>query len=342
VAVEPFSVVRACDLAQGVEERRWLVRGVWGHRAHGVVGGAPKVGKSWFGLDIAVSVASGTPCLGHFAVDDPGTSLVYLAVDDPGTSLVYLAEDDEQDVRSRLDALCIHRGLEFDALDVRVITVPVLRLDREHDRQRLVATLEQHRPRLLLLDPLVRIHRLDDNSAMDISGLLGFLTEVRRRYEMAVVLVHHTSKKHRARPGQSLRGSSDLHAWGASNAYLTQRRDELVLTLEHRAAPSPEPFALRLVSRSDGTATHLEVAGVPNDTDRVSALTERVLDLLKNARQPLLRKELRERLRVSNNRLGDALNRLELASRIDRSAKGWTLSATNQQPSQEAPQIRLL
>ena len=35
---------------------QWLVRDLWTTAAVGVIGGSPKVGKSWFGLDLAVSV----------------------------------------------------------------------------------------------------------------------------------------------------------------------------------------------------------------------------------------------------------------------------------------------
>jgi len=201
----------------------------------------------------------------------------------------------------------------------------VLRLDQAGDRQRLEQTLQALRPKLLLLDPLVRLHRLDENSAQEVSGLLGYLTEVGRRFEVAVVLVHHASKKHRSRPGQSLRGSSDLHAWGASNAYLAQHKDGLVLTLEHRAAPAPDPLRLSLVSRPDGTATHLELDGAARSSGEPS-LTQRVLAAVADG--PQHRRHLRERLRVNNAHLGDVLVRLEASGRLARSSEGWRLVET--------------
>ena len=48
---------------------------------------------------------------------------------------------------------------------------------------------------------------------------------MQRTYHTAIALVHHASKKHRAQPGQALRGSSDLHAFGDSNAYLARRKE---------------------------------------------------------------------------------------------------------------------
>jgi hypothetical protein len=228
-------------------------------------------------------------------------------------------------VRSRIDAICRHRKLDIQALDLHVITVPVLRLDLAKDQQRLLATVTQIRPRLLLLDPLVRLHRLDENSASEISGLLGFLRELQRAADVAVVLVHHASKKQRAQPGQALRGSSDLHAFGDSNAYLANRGDHLLLTLEHRAAKVPEPMALSLVSRPDGSATHLalrEGTTVPA-LAAPDLLADAVRELLRRTTRPWTRQDLRAELRVNNDRLGQVLENLAERQLITRTPQGW-------------------
>jgi RecA-family ATPase len=155
-------------------QARWLVRELWGASAVGVIGGSPKVGKSWLGLDLAVSVASGTPCLGRFTVETPGPAMVYLA------------EDSLPQLRDRVAQLCQHRGLSLSGLDLHVVTAPSLRLDLERDQLALDHTLQALQPRLLVLDPLVRLHRLDENSAADISGLLGFLRELNRRHHLSL------------------------------------------------------------------------------------------------------------------------------------------------------------
>src|SRR5271165_517407 len=40
---------------------QWLVQGLWSDQAVGILGGEPKCCKSFLALDLAVSVASGTP-----------------------------------------------------------------------------------------------------------------------------------------------------------------------------------------------------------------------------------------------------------------------------------------
>jgi AAA domain-containing protein len=280
-------------------------------------GGQPKTCKTFLALDVAVSVASNTPCLGAFPVRHPGPALVYLA------------EDALKDVRARIECTCRSRGLSLDGLDLKVIAEPVLRLDQERDRARLRVAVEQLAPRLLVLDPLVRLHRLDENNSQEVSGLLGYLRELQREHDMSILLVHHTSKKSHARHGQSLRGSSDIHAWTDVGLYLTWQGDRLRLTPELRTDKAPEPVELRLVTDVP-TATHLEIRrdgdGSPSPSPPAS-LSQRILHELERYRPlPLRKATLRDELRVNNAKLGVALTELENLGLVVRSGEGWIVA----------------
>jgi hypothetical protein len=313
---EILPVSRANDLDIRHPEKAWLIESMWAYGAVGIIGGPPKCCKSWLGLDMALSVASGSPCLGRFPVKRPGPALIFMA------------EDALPAVRTRIEALCNQRQIPMESLDLFVITAPSLRLDLKQDQQRLKATLGAFKPRLLLLDPLVRLHRLDENSATDISSLLGFIREMQRAYDTAVVLVHHLSKRQYAQPGQALRGSSDLHAFGDSNAYLKRLKDRIILTLEHRAAKSPDPIPLELLSRPDGSAAHLQIAS-PADITTDGSLNERILDLLRRAGKPTTRTNIRKHLKCNNQRLGDALLELDRQDFIMRTSSGWVNNNTH-------------
>ena len=196
-------------LADRPDEHHWLVEGLWAEEAVGIVGGEPKCCKSFLALDLAVAVASGAPCLRQYSVPRPGRVLLYAA------------EDALHLVRRRLEGICRAAGVDLAALDVHVITVPTLRLDHAADRDRLAATVAALRPRLLVLDPFVRLHRIDENVSGEVAPLLAYLRELQRRHQVGVVVVHHARKgAARARAGQALRGSSEFHAWGDSNLYL--------------------------------------------------------------------------------------------------------------------------
>ena len=302
--------VRVADIPAEENTQRWLVQQLWGESSVGVIGGAPKCSKTWLGLDLALSVATGTECLGKYPVPRAGPVLIYLA------------EDALPVVRQRVQGMAQHRGFDLDAVEIHVITVPTLRLDRGPHRDRLFETAKRIRPRLLLLDPLVRLHGIDENNASEVAQLLAYFRSLQRRLDLSVVLVHHTRKNASARTaaGQGLRGSSDLHAFGDSNLYLRRTRERLVLSSEHRAAAAPPPVYLELVATSADT-THLEVVGEPEAHNRRN-LEQEVLGLLSDG-VVLTRAKLRDTLSVKNERLGDVLQMLERAARVRRTATGW-------------------
>jgi RecA-family ATPase len=137
----------AWRLADRPEQQRWLVDLLWSEEAVGIIGGEPKCGNSFLALDLAVAVAAGIPCLRRFAVARPGRVLLYPA------------EDALHIVRRRLEGICAAAAIRLTELDIQVITAPSLRLDLETDRISLDETVARLQPRLLIVDPFVRLHR---------------------------------------------------------------------------------------------------------------------------------------------------------------------------------------
>jgi hypothetical protein len=174
----------------------------------------------------------------------------------------------------------------------------------------------------LLLDPLVRLHGIDENHAGEVAGLLAYFRSLQRQLDLSVVLVHHTRKNAAGgvAAGQGLRGSSDLHAFGDSNLYLRRTRERLVLSSEHRAAAASPPVCLELVA-TDPETPHLEVVA-GSDGEKRRSLQEQVLAAL-GPGVVQTRVKLRETLSVKNERLGEVLEALEQSGRIRRTPTGW-------------------
>jgi hypothetical protein len=165
--------VRVAEIASEEHAERWLVKSSWGDSSVGVIGGVPKCSKTWRALDLALSVATDTPCLGKYAVPQPGPMLVYLAGDALTT------------VRQCVAGMARHRGLDLRTVEMHVITAPTLRLDREPHRGQLFETARRLRPRLLLLDPLVRLRAIDENHAGEVVGLLAYFRSLQRQTHSA-------------------------------------------------------------------------------------------------------------------------------------------------------------
>jgi len=313
----PFPIVRVAHLATEDRAPGWLVEDLWSEQAVGFVGGTPKSGKTWLALELAVAVASGAPCLGHFRVHQRGHVLLYAA------------EDTGPAIRHRVAGIAAARGVPLEQLAVGLIRTPTLRLDDPDDQERLAHTVAKIKPRLLVLDPLVRLHRADENSSADISALLGFLRALQRAHGVAILIVHHVRKSSASQPGQALRGSGDLHAWSDSSLYLMRRKARLELHAEHRCQPAPPPAIVELRHTPTlhlALEGHLDADapdGPPHD-----ALTQRVLDAL--TAQPMTRTDLRDHLQIRNETLGHVLTGLEAQGRIQR--KDGRLTVPRSQP----------
>jgi hypothetical protein len=305
----------ACRLATCPPERRWLIDELWAAEAVGIVGGEPKCCKSLLALDMAVAVAAGVPCLRRFPVAQPGRVLLYAA------------EDALHVVRQRLDGIARAAGTALDGLDIHVITAASVRLDLADDQRRLAATAAALRPRLLVLDPFVRLHRRDENVAAEVAPLLAYLRELQRQLALAVVLVHHARKgAGKLRAGQALRGSSELHAWGDSNLYLRRSDDQLLLSIEHRAAPSRTGLALTLDAAGDAVALHV-VDAAPPVAAPATTPAETITRVLAAAGAPVSLGLLRRTCHLRAATLGAVLAALTTAGRLRKTAAGYELVA---------------
>lgn len=309
-AFEPFPVRHVAHVDLRPPERTWLVELLWGYGAVGLTGAPPKTGKTWLGCELSVAVATGAPALGRFAVPRPGTVLFYGA------------EDDQPSLRARFDGIARARGLQLEDAPLFLLDVTELRIDRPNDVARLRATVAEREPALVVLDPFVRLSRADENSASEVSAVLGELRTIQRDFGTAILVAHHTRKSASGHMGYQLRGSGDFAAWHDSALYLSGSPDDLTLHVEHRGAPAPEPLRLRLVQ---GESPHLEL--LDTSTLRAVALEDplqaAILERLTASPRPLSTSELRDAVHARKQSVIDALSALETARRVARREGGW-------------------
>ncbi len=122
----------------------FLIDTLWPEGDYGVIGAEDKAGKTWAAGDLGISVSSGTPWQGRYEVKQ-------------GPVLFLHGEGGERNLIRRLDAICRSRDLSLDDLEadglVR-ISLRVPRLDNATHLEDIRKELEQHSPRVVLLDPL--------------------------------------------------------------------------------------------------------------------------------------------------------------------------------------------
>ena len=293
-------------------ETPWLIEGLWVEEGVGIVGGAPKSLKTWLALEMALSVAAGKPALDTYPVPRAGPVLVFAAEDAP------------EMIRRRLEGLAIRSGVNLAQVPLHLILASRLRLDTDVDQARLRDVVSRYRPRLLVLDPFVRVHNIDENSAMEVSRVLAYLRTLQREHHVAVVVVHHARKAGAGmnQAGLSLRGSGDFYAWGDSTLVLRRQKDRLLMIVEHRSAPPPDPVELML-RIDNGSLPYLEVA-THQKTNDLASLKERILTTLNETDEPMTQEVLRSALKVRMQNLVCALREMQADQTLSRTSAGWT------------------
>jgi len=318
-----FPTRHVADVPLEPPEARWLIEPLWTACAVGIVGGQPKCFKTWLATELALAVASGGQALGRFSAKQQGPVLFFAA------------EDTAPAMRARFEATASARGVRLADVPVLLLDLAELRLNDQKQLDRLRYTVARVQARLLVLDPFVRVARLDENSAQEVSAVLGALRTIQRDLQVAVLVVHHMRKSPGTHLGQQLRGSGDFAAWSDSGLYLVRRGQDMVLSVEHRGAPAPPPLRLRL--SLDGAAPHLVVDDEeepppiqgspplhPPSTD-IEPLEAELIDRLRLARRPQTTVQLRAALHVRKVTLLESLRRLQQRGLLARDHAGWSL-----------------
>ena len=315
VAPKPFPVRHIAEIEAKAESAQWLVEPLWALAGVGIVAGLPKACKTWVAAELALAVATGGSALGRF----PARAT--------GPVLFFGAEDDQPSLRKRFEAIAATRGARLADAPLFLLDIAELRLEQDDHIARLRATVAERKPRLLVLDPFVRIARVDENSAVEVSAVLGSLRAIQRELDVAVLLAHHMRKSPASHLGQQLRGSGDFAAWADSTIYLTRRSDGILLSGEHRGAPAPTPVLIRLET---APVPHLAVVGhepSPSpEQDTADPLEASLVDHLTATPRPLSTVELRDTLKVRKATVIAALDALRARGVVTRSDAGWTLA----------------
>jgi hypothetical protein len=245
--------------------------------------------------------------------------------------VLFPAEDAFSVIRQRLEGICAAANTRLDALPIYVITSPQILLDLPQDRELLRQTVAEIKPALLILDPFIRLHRGDENASKEVAPLLGYLRRLQRELHVAVLLVHHVRKGSATkRPGQALRGSSDLHGWGDSNLYLRRSTTHLLLSAEHRAAPCRDNIPVELCSNGRALALTVKTADeqpqtIPGANAHVDAC-HRVIQAMRQLDRPVSAKQLRNLCRIRTATLCKTLTNLKDRGRVLHGPNGYTLA----------------
>lgn len=183
--------IRFADLAAEVDAegpRQWLIEGIWPAGDYGVHAAAAKAQKTWNSVDLAVSVATGTPWLGRFPI---GT---------PGPVLMFYGEGGRHGIVRRVRAVLRERGIEDDDVPIE-LCIRAPHLSNEQHLAEFGVKVTQARPALVILDPLYLAAKGGDKG--DLIGMGSILEAAQLICQPAgasLWVVHHNNRSGRKGP----------------------------------------------------------------------------------------------------------------------------------------------
>ncbi|MBU0755895.1 MAG: helicase RepA family protein, partial [Planctomycetes bacterium] len=156
-----------------------------------------------------------------------------------------------------------------------------------------------------------------------------------------VLLVHHVRKGSATkRPGQALRGSGDLHGWGDSNLYLRRNGGGLLLSIEHRAAPSRDNIPIELCANGSALALTVKSAQQPALPPPVTKRLDpcrRVRAAMEELKEPVSLQQLRKLCRMRTSTLCETLTILKDRGEVVHGPNGYGLTSDQGQAPVSLP-----
>lgn len=233
-------LVRYSDLE--VKAPEFLIDGLLETKSLGMIFGPSGSGKSFLGIDMAASIASGTPWHGKAVAEG---------------AVIYLAGEGLSGISRRLRAWEIARGGDLAKAPLFVSSCAAQLNDKDGAaalmaQVKAVAQAEGD-PALVVIDTVNRnFGPGDENSTADMTGFIDTMAAIRDQFGCSVVAIHHSGKD----ASLGARGSSALRAAMDFEAGLgTDKRGIRFWITKTKEAPLPdEPMRFQLRSIDLGEA----------------------------------------------------------------------------------------
>lgn len=180
-----------------------------------ILAGAPKTGKSWLTLDVAINVATGRKALNAWGTTH--SDVLYLAL-----------EDTPYRLKTRLRALRQPHptNLHFATSSPRLMEGGLEAIDNW--------MTEHPATGLIIIDTLAKIaDAKTTNNVYDEDAATGTaIHAIAHHHNIAIVVIHHTRKQAHGDFLQSVSGSSGLTGTADTVAVLNRTRNDRIATLE--------------------------------------------------------------------------------------------------------------
>ena len=215
-----------------------------------LLGGAPKVGKSAFIIQMGIAAACGGEFLGH-------------RFERPIRVLWMQAEIHKSFLYQRLQRATLHLEPAAKAL-ARTHFFASGRCDLDlGDSESLDLTkrvLADARPDFVIFDPVINFASMDENNNAEVRALLRSVDALGEEFNCATALVHHLRKGADSGDFNAIRGATAFRGWFDTGLMLSANDGGLTLAYELRNTAQIQPQSLEIDSDS-GALSVCELQG---------------------------------------------------------------------------------
>ncbi len=208
------------------QERNILLDGFLDVGELGEVIAPSKCRKSFFVLQMAMSLAAGIPFL-HWSATTPRKVLL--------VNLEVAAAWQHRRLLRMREAM----GIDASTLD-NLLIANTRGLELSSPLDDILATIREHRPSLVIIDPLYLVHTGDENAAVEMMPLIRRLQAISAENRASVLIVHHDPK------GQA--GDRNIRDRGSGSSVIGRAVDARITLTPH--ADSDELICVDVMARN--------------------------------------------------------------------------------------------
>lgn len=298
---------------------KWLVKGILTEGGLGFISGEPKSFKSWFGLDLAMSISSGTRFLNEFDIVNPGPVL-YIQEEDSPIILKGRVRRIRQGKKSDRVTIDAEGSVEWsppsllaDDLPINALLQGDVIISDERWQLWLADQLRAGYPsphgsagsyRVVIIDTLMMVSGIiNNNDAQEMTTkIFKPIKQIARDAGVALIFIHHSRKSgsEERRGGQRMLGSVANHAWSEDSLYLTLGKTGTVEMEAESKSYKTTSYRITGIANSNHWEPQVTLASAATTLDRPPAKTNSlVLTVLQSSTGPLTATDIKQQTQIS-------------------------------------------
>lgn len=241
--------------------------------------GEPRTRKSFYELETAIALATGTPVFGHdrFSVPKP-------------VPVLYLSQEDTAPlVRLRVRALLKGKGIDRFPETLAFAVHKGITLDNHEWHEKLIRAILKYGFRVIILDPIRRFSAKADKGPSEVNEITQYLRQITAETGAALKIVHHDvkpakdSRDERRRSHRASGGDWFASADCPVSFEVAGENQTLVIPEDYKMSASPKPFIFRLETDHECSPTWARMVAESASTEdaRILRLEPKIAAYLK-------------------------------------------------------------